>query len=154
MKNLTRFISVIPIIASVFLLLTFTMRGQVLIEEAQVEDSYIQSYGSSLQDFYSTGSDEFQARWLTKSEESEFDCVISVHCVYIKVATIADCESGAAVEFSVFDSKKNLITVEESEVFLIKRGEFATIELGSKKLTSKGFIQPNDIYCSDHLPNI
>lgn len=130
------------------------------IEESQylTEDEWNESfelaYGSTLPDFYELGGEGFQARWLTDAEDSKVKCVFQDHCVYIKLATIAECEKGVIVEFAVLTEDEKVITQEKTPVFPMKAGEYVAIELGSRKLTEKGLIEPIDAYCSDVLPSV
>lgn len=110
-------------------------------------------YGSRVDDFYYI-SDQIQARWLTEVEDKDEPCVINKHCVHIKIASVAHCEKGSVLEFSVLDSNSKVLGTHESEVFMVKKGEIIQLELGSTLLTEKGFVEPLDAYCKDLLPEV
>lgn len=118
---------------------------------AVYEYDFEAQYGSALDDFYYL-SESFQARWLSEKEDDESDCLINKHCVFIKVASVASCEKGAVVKFSVLDGESRVLGTAESEVFLTLTGKIVQLELGSPLLTKKGFIEPIDAYCKGSLP--
>lgn len=122
-------------------------------EYSEAAYEFEQIYGSSLDDFYYIG-EEFQGRWLTEVEDKNEPCVINKHCVHIKIASVAHCEKGSVLEFSVLDSNSKVLGTHESEVFMVKKGEIIQLELGSTLLTEKGFIEPLDAYCKDLLPEV
>ena len=124
------------------------------LTEDEWNESFEFAYGTTLPDFYALGEEGFQARWLTDKEDAVAKCQFNKHCVFIKLATISGCEKGAVVRFSVHNSKEEVISEETTPVFVIKDGEYAVVELGSPKLTTQGFIQPLDAYCSDDLPSV
>lgn len=110
-------------------------------------------YGEKLDDFYFVGEEGFQARWLTEEEDAESPCQINKYCVFIKVATVADCDLGSIVEFQVIDQNEEIIDEAKSPVFVLKRGDFIDVELGSLKLSEEGFVEPLDAYCSEMKPS-
>lgn len=124
--------------------------------EAEIawNQSFESQYGSNLPDFYALGDGTFQARWLTQEEESSHDCTVSEHCVFLKVATNQECPTGGQIRFRVLDSKRKVLEVENSDSFLMRHGDMAIIELGSKNLTESGFIEPIDAFCADRLPAV
>ena len=145
----------IKFLAPLGLLLIFGFWAiSVSLQEEYVSESeyeFQRQYGAILDDFYYVG-EEFQARWLTESEDEGSPCVLTKHCLHIKIASVANCVKGAVLKYSVLDGQSNVLSLEESQVFLIKPSEIIQIELGSNLLTKKGFLEPLDAYCKDALP--
>ena len=153
-KDIQRLLIVLLASVALIVLVSVQKNAENQAFEKEWEKSFIDAYGSTLSDFYILGNSDFQARWLTEKEEAEYGCRWTEHCVILKLATIADCQNGAVVEFDVFDSSDEKIASEKSPVFSIEIGEIAAVELGSVKLNEKGFIEPTDAYCSDSLPAV
>jgi hypothetical protein len=148
---------VITLLSLVVLLpVALATESSIMASEYLTEDEWNESfelaYGSTLPDFYGIGEEGFQGRWLNPSEEASNLCNFSEHCVFLKLATIAECEKGVVVEFLVFDKDDKQIAQEQTPVFLIKPGQYVDVELGSKRLPKKGFIEPVDAFCSDLPP--
>ena len=124
------------------------------ISDDELNDEVRHFYGEKLEDFYFVGEEGFQARWLTEQEDAKSPCQLNKHCVFIKVATIADCEFGSIVEFRVTNQDEETIEQTKSPVFLLEPGNFINVELGSPKLSEKGFVEPLDAYCSEMKPYV
>lgn len=153
-KTISGVIGVLVLLAGAGFLLENTFKAQQFYSDAEWNKKFQDSYGSILPNFYPLGENGFQARWLTEKEDEVAKCQVNKHCVFIKLATISSCEKGAVVSFSVHNSKEQVISEEATPVFVIKDGEYVVVELGSPRLTTQGFIQPLDAYCSEDLPSV
>jgi type II secretory pathway component PulL len=147
-------LSTLVVLVPVTLFFQNLAKSEQYLTEDEWNESFELAYGSILPDFYGLGEEGFQARWLSNKEQSAVHCNFAVHCVFIKLATIAECEKGVVVEFFVFDKDDKQIAQEQTPVFLIKSGQYVDVELDSIKLNEKGFIEPTDAHCSDLLPAI
>lgn len=141
------------LIVLIFLAAIYATQNYESVDDLEENDPFLLLFGKQIDDFYYI-NDEFQGRWLTEAEDKSTSCREYKHCVFIAVASVANCEKGAVIEYSVLDNSEKVLGTEESSVFLARKGEVVKVELGSKLLTQKGFIEPLDAYCIDEYPSV